>query len=74
MDRAVLTIASGKKLYLDMAFNLARSFHLWHQDSDIEFYLVTDHEAPTPPDLKFVRRVQKSSKEMAKGFSSKPVS
>jgi hypothetical protein len=54
-----------------MAFNLARSFRLWHQDSDIEFYLVTDHEAPTPPDLAFIRRVQKSSKEMARGFSSK---
>ena len=71
MDRAVLTIASGKKLYLDMAFNLARSFLLWHQDSDIEFHLVTDHEAPTPPDLAFIHRVQKSSKQIARGFSSK---
>ncbi len=70
-NRAVLTLAAGKKLYLEMAFNLARSFRLWHQDSDIEFYLVTDHEAPTPPDLAFIRRVQKSSKQIARGFSSK---
>ena len=67
----MLTLAIGKKLYLDMAFNLARSFRLWHHGSDIEFHLVTDHEAPTPPDLAFIRRVQKSSKEMARGFSSK---
>jgi len=67
----VLTLAAGKKIYLEMAFNLARSFGLWHRDSDIEFHLVTDHEAPTPPDLAFIRRVQKSSQEMAKGFSSK---
>jgi hypothetical protein len=54
-----------------MSFNLARSFRLWHQNSDIEFHLVTDHEAPTPPDLAFIQRVQKSPKEMARGFSSK---
>ncbi len=70
-NRAVLTLATGKKFYLDMAFNLARSFSLWHPGSDIEFYLVTDHDAPTPLDLPFIRRVQKSSTEIARGFSSK---
>ena len=67
----MLTIAAGKKIYLDMAFHLARSFGLWHRHSDIEFYLVTDIEGQTPRDLDFVRRVQKTPQEMARGFSSK---
>lgn len=67
----VLTIATGRQLYLDMAFNLARSFALWHRHSDIKFYLVTDIEGPTPRDLDFVQRVQKTPQEMARGFSSK---
>lgn len=71
MDRAVLTIASGKFLYLEMAFHLARSFGRWHRNSDISFNLVTDVEVPTPADLSFIRRIQKKPQELAQGFSSK---
>ena len=70
-NRAVLTLAIGKKLYLDMAFNLARSFSLWHKKSDIEFFLVTDLGEANPSDLRFVKRIQKKPLEMPVGFTSK---
>ena len=42
-QRYVLTIATGKKVFVDMAANLARSFLWWHHTgSDIQFQLVTD--------------------------------
>lgn len=49
--RYVLTIATGKKIYADMAANLARSFFWWHQDTDIVFRIVTDNKALLPPDV-----------------------
>ena len=44
--RAVLTIATGKWVYLNMAIALARSFLWWHRDSSIEFYIATDIADP----------------------------
>lgn len=41
-QKSVLTIAVGKKLYVDMALNLAKSYLLWNKDNGIEFILVTD--------------------------------
>jgi len=49
--RYVLTIATGKKLYADMTANLARSFFLWHADSDIIFRIVTDNKDLLPADV-----------------------
>jgi len=50
--RYVLTIATGKKTYINMAVNLARSFLWWHKNSNIQFQLVTDQPAFIPADIK----------------------
>lgn len=47
----MLTIATGKDLYLQLAINLARSFFWWHPDSSIKFKLVTDNHQHLPADL-----------------------
>jgi hypothetical protein len=49
--RSVLTIATGKKVYIDMAINLARSFLRWHQESDIIFCLATDRPELVPVEV-----------------------
>lgn len=51
MNKFVLTIGTGKKLYVDLAVNLARSFLYWHKGSDIVFQLVTDQPDLVPPDV-----------------------
>lgn len=51
MTQSVLTIASGKAVYIEMAINLARSFFHWHREGDIGFYLATDHPEMIPADL-----------------------
>ena len=52
LKRTIITIATGKKLYLELALNLARSFFYWHTDSDICFQLVTDLEEYIPANIK----------------------
>lgn len=69
--RAVLTIATGKRLYLDMAITLARSFLWWHRDSDIAFYIATDIADPLPPDLATVKVLRFQPGELGVGFSMK---
>jgi hypothetical protein len=49
--RNIITIATSKKLYIDMAVNLARSFIWWHPQSDINFYIVTDQIDLIPEDV-----------------------
>ncbi|GAA4854142.1 hypothetical protein [Luteimonas vadosa] len=70
-QRGVLTIATGRRVYLDMAIALARSFRWWNNDGDIEFYLATDSVDPLPRDLAFVRRLQFAPGELGTGFSVK---
>jgi hypothetical protein len=70
--RNILTIATGKKLYLDMAVNLARSFRLWNSGNDIKFYLATDQPAGLPADVKdFVETIALQPGELGDGFSPK---
>jgi hypothetical protein len=72
LKRAILTIATGKKLYLDMAVNLARSFWLWNADSGIDFYLATDQPNDLPDDIKsFVKIIPIKPGELGEGFSPK---
>lgn len=73
MNRAVLTIATGKKLYLDMAINLARSFFLWHKDTGITFRLVTDLPVTDiPGDVRSkVEVISTLPGELGEGFSPK---
>jgi len=68
----VLTIATGKKLYIDMAANLARSFFLWHTDSDIIFRIVTDNKDLLPNDvLQRAEVITIKPGEFGEGFSTK---
>jgi hypothetical protein len=70
--RNVLTIATGKKLYIDMALNLARSFWLWNSGTGIKFYLATDQPGQLPEDIKsYVNILHIQPGELGEGFSSK---
>lgn len=68
----ILTIATGKKLYLDMAINLARSFVWWHPDGAIIFQLVTDQNDEIPADIvNKIQVIKVNPGELGVGFSSK---
>ena len=69
--RAVLTLATGKPLYFNMAVNLARSFMLWHQGSSIDFFIATDIEMSLPKDLERVKLIKLLPGQYGKGFSPK---
>jgi hypothetical protein len=72
VPRCVFTIAIGKSIYLEMACALARSFKLWHQGSELRFYLATD--APRraiPKDLQDLDIIPISPGQFGKGFSPK---
>jgi len=72
MQRQVITIATGKKLYVDLAVNLARSFLLWHQQSDISFQLITDLPGDVPADVtNKIQLVSIQKGEIGEGFSTK---
>ena len=71
MERAVLAIATGKNLYLQMAVALARSFRLWHRDSDIGFILATDLPDHVPPDLDWIHIHELQPGQYGVGFSTK---
>ena len=51
MKKNILTIATGKEIYINLALNLFRSFLHWHETSDICFYLVTDRPDLIPTDF-----------------------
>lgn len=69
--RAVLTIATGKRVYIDMAIALARSFLHWHRESDIEFHLATDFTGDFPEDLQPITILRHQPGELGVGFSMK---
>lgn len=72
MQRNVLTIATDKKLYVEMAVNLARSFIWWNKNSDISFYIVTDQPNYITQDvLEFAKIIEIGAGEYGLGFSSK---
>ncbi|MDQ7947326.1 MAG: hypothetical protein REI78_13025 [Pedobacter sp.] len=72
MSRNVITIATSKKLYIDMAVNLARSFIWWNKDLDITFYIVTDHAELIPDDIRQqIKTIVIKPGELGEGFSSK---
>jgi len=48
-ERAVLTIATGRKMYLEMASTLTRSFKCWHGSDNLELFIATDTPARFPP-------------------------
>ena len=72
LDRTIITIASGKKIYVDMACNLAMSFLLWNDPAKINFNIVTDHPEYIPSFLQDkIKVIYKTSDELGGGFLSK---
>jgi len=68
----ILTIATGKELYINLALNLARSFVWWHPKTDILFYLVTDRADIIPSELRgVIKLIEVKPGELPEGFSSK---
>ncbi|WP_207422788.1 hypothetical protein [Desertivirga brevis] len=72
MKRNIITIATGKQLYIDLAVNLARSFIVWHHNSDISFFIVTDNRNSIPTEiLEKINIINIAPGELGEGFSSK---
>ena len=68
----ILTLATGKKLYVDMAANLVRSFIFWNKNTGITFYLATDLPQFIPDDIKAsIKIIELKPDELGKGFSPK---
>lgn len=70
-SKAVLTIATGKSIYIEMAVNLARSFKWWHKDSSIKFFLATDQKDLVPDDLSDIEIIELQPGQYGQGFSPK---
>ena len=70
-SRSVLTLATGRRLYLNLAINLARSFKRWHADSPIRFALATDQAEHLPGDLADIDVVELEPEQFGSGFSPK---
>lgn len=60
-QKAAITIATGKRVYLDMALELARSFLFWNRSGTILFCIVTDLAFDLPPSLSGIRIIQVAS-------------
>lgn len=72
MTRSVLTIATGKKYFIDLACNLIRSFFLWNEKTDIAFWLVTDRKEFVPHELaKKINILEIRENQYGKGFETK---
>lgn len=71
IDKAVLTIATGKQIYIQMAINLARSFKLFHKGSDIQFFIATDQKDLIPTDLSDIKVIELQPGQLGHGFSPK---
>jgi hypothetical protein len=70
-QRSVLTIATGKPIYIELAINLARSFKWWHKDSSIQFVMATDQKHLIPPDLSDIEIIELQPGQYGQGFSPK---
>lgn len=71
MQKAVLTLATGKPVYIQMAIALARSFKRWHQNSSIGFAIATDRKELIPADLQDIEVIELEQGQYGQGFSPK---
>lgn len=72
MTKSVITIATGKKYFLDLACNLIRSFLLWNEKTDIAFWLVTDRKELIPGNLEGkIKILEIQENEYGTGFEPK---
>jgi hypothetical protein len=71
-EKSVITIATNKKVFVDMACTLAMSFLLWNDTASIKFFLITDLPQFIPQKLKDkIDVVEVSPNELGEGFSTK---
>lgn len=71
-EKSVITIATGKPYYINMAVNLARSFLYWHPESEIQFWLVTDQPQLVPKEVANVIYIKAIDPDQyGSGFSTK---
>ncbi|TAF74500.1 MAG: hypothetical protein EAZ53_08950 [Bacteroidetes bacterium] len=71
-SKSIITIATGKDIYIQMACNLAMSFLLWNVNNNISFYLVTDNSESVPECLKNkINIILINSVDYPTGFSIK---
>lgn len=70
-SRAVITLATTKMLYVDMAFNLARSFEFWNRGSGVAFHIISDLDISLPEDLQEVELVRLRLGQLGPGFVPK---
>jgi hypothetical protein len=70
-ERAVITLATTKPVYVDMAIALARSFNVWNRHSGIAFHIITDLDVELPPDLANVQFQRVPVGSLGIAFSAK---
>lgn len=72
MQKCVLTIAAGKRIYIEMASNLARSYLATNRFTQIPFVIATDRPDLVPQDLKDkVATVRLDPETHGAGFETK---
>lgn len=71
MTRSVFTLATGKPVFLELAVTLARSFRVWHRESNIGFAIATDIAEHLPPDLDWVTVIPLEPGQYGSVFSPK---
>lgn len=67
----VFTLALGRRFYLDLGINLARSFLRFHDPADVRFCIVTDSAQVLPPDIAGCERILVEPGSLGTGFVSK---
>jgi hypothetical protein len=68
----ILTIATGKEYYINLAVNLALSFLYWHPNGNITFQLVTDLPDQVPGDVRErIQIIPVNPGELGTGFTPK---
>jgi hypothetical protein len=71
VDRGIITLATTKAVYFEMAVNLARSFVRWNDLSRLSFTIVTDLPKQLPPDLSGVNLIHLAPGSLGAGFAPK---
>lgn len=71
-NKNIITLATGKKFYFDLAINLARSFVVWNKHAGIDFYIATDLNYELPDDLAgYIKIISLKPNQYGLGFSPK---
>ncbi len=71
MEKCVLTIATGKRIYIEMAATLARSYRATNRVTQIPFVIATDRPDLVPRDLRNLVIVKLDPDVHGSGFETK---